>query len=158
MRRRILVRRYARTFAKMKTSNEKWLAGVLFFPMIPLVLFSAFCAITEDNLLPGLLAIGMVLLEICYGMLAIGAIVLAAFGYFRLAILTAAPAFVFSILDTVILVYMFYFAPDAKPEALHTNGDFMLSWIFYSGIPLALSIFAGLLALICNREGKKDAQ
>jgi hypothetical protein len=84
----------------------------------------------------------------------------AARGRLRPAILRAIPAFVFSILTTIISVYFCYFAPDAPPhqtpdDAADTARLFWEFWIFLSGIPLVLSLFVSLLALICNCRNKR---
>ena len=104
-------------------------------------------AILAANLLPGLIAIGMLLGEICCVALGLAAIVLAALGRLRLAVWMAIPALAISIFATIDLVYFYYYAPDAPQD----TSDFKFVWIFYSGIPLALSIFVGFLVFIRRR-------
>ena len=84
----------------------------------------------------------------------------AARGHLRPAILKAIPAFVFGILTTIISVYFCYLAPDAPPhqtpeDAAEVARMFWESWIFVSGIPLALSLFVSLLAWFCHGRNKR---
>lgn len=117
--------------------------------------------ILADSIGPGLFWILILFVGIgCTGV-AFAAIFPAALGRLRPAILMAAPAFAFSILTTIILVYFFHFAPDAPQpttdDATEDAKSFRQVWIFFSGIPLALSVFVMLLALICSRIKKKFA-
>jgi len=87
----------------------------------------------------------------------------AARGRLRPAILMAIPAFVFSILTTIISVYFSYFAADAPPHQTPEDAAdyatlFWEFWIFLSGIPLILSLFVSLLALICHSRNKRLAR
>ncbi len=109
-----------------------------------------------DSIGPGLLWIVILLAGIgCTGITFAG-IFPAALGRIRLAIALAAPAFFFSIVTTVILIYFFRFAPDSTPAETPSDGAqdlkfFWQVWIFFSGIPLALSLFVVLLAFVRNR-------
>ena len=112
-------------------------------------------AILADSIGPGLFWIVMLLGGIGCTVIAFVAIFAAALGRLRPAILMAAPAFAFSVLITGILVYFFYFTSDSTPpspdDAAENTKSFWQVWMFFSGIPLALSLFAVLLALICSR-------
>jgi hypothetical protein len=116
-------------------------------------------AILADSIGPGLFWIVILLAGIGCTVVALAALVPAALGRLRPAILMAAPAFAFSILTTIILVYFFCFAPDApQPDPEDAADDakmFWQVWILFSGIPLALSLFVMLLALIRSRIRKK---
>ena len=110
--------------------------------------------ILADSIGPGLFWIVILLGGIGCTVIAFVAIFPAALGRLRPALLMAAPAFAFSILTTGILVYFFYFTSDATPlspdDVAENTKSFWQVWIFVSGIPLALSLFALLLALICS--------
>ena len=82
--------------------------------------------------------------------LALGALIPAALGHFRSAILVAAPAFVAAIFTTGILVFFCFISLDRTLDA----GDFVRVWTFIVGIPLSVSVFAVLLAWLrsCKKE------
>ncbi len=117
--------------------------------------------ILADSIGPGLFWILILFGGIGCTVIAFAGIFAAALGRLRPAILMAAPAFAFSVLTTIILVYFFYFAPDSPqttPEdAAEDAKSFRQVWIFFSGIPMALSLFVMILALICSRIRRKFA-
>lgn len=112
-------------------------------------------SILADSIGPGLFWIVILLGGIGCTVIAFVAIFPAARGRLRPAVIMAAPAFAFSVLTTGILVYFFYFTSDAAPpspdDVAENTKSFWQVWTFFSGIPLALSLFAMLLALICRR-------
>lgn len=119
-------------------------------------------AIFADSIGPGLLWILILLTGAGCTVVAFAAIFPAALGRLRPAILMAAPAFVFGILATIIWAGFFYFAPDAAQHTLQDQAEDAKSlrqvWIFFSGIPLALSLFVSLLALTCSWIRKNFAK
>jgi hypothetical protein len=119
--------------------------------------------ILADSIGPGLFWIFILLVDIGCTVVAVAAIFPAALGRLRPAILMAMPAFIFSILTTIVLVYFFRFAPDAPhaetPEDAAENlHSFKQVWTFFSGIPMGLSVFVMLLALLCSQIRKKSAK
>jgi len=118
--------------------------------------------ILADSIGPGLFWILILFGGICCTVVSFAAIFPAALGRLRPAFLMAAPAFAFSILTTIILVYFFYFAPDTPrstpDDAAENTKSFRQVWIFFSGIPMALSLFAMLLALVCSLIRKRFAK
>lgn len=120
-------------------------------------------AILADTIGPGLLWILILLAGIGCTVIAFAAIFPAALGRVRPAMLMALPAFVFGILTTIILVYFWRFAPDTPHpdsalDAAEDAKSFRQTWTFFSGIPLALSLFVMLLAVICGQLRKRVAK
>ncbi|HEY2084372.1 MAG TPA: hypothetical protein VGI88_16445 [Verrucomicrobiae bacterium] len=119
--------------------------------------------ILADSIGPGLFWILILLAGIGCTVIAFAAIFPAALGHVRPAILMALPAFIFSILATTILVYFWHLAPDTPHpntplDAAEDAKSFRQTWIFFSGIPLALSLFVMLMAAICGAIRKRLAK
>ena len=107
-----------------------------------------------------------VILFFLFAMLCTGvafvAIVPAALGRLRVAVFMAAPACACSILNVVVLTYFQFWGPDAPSrdkmrESWEANSC-TFSLIFYSVVPLALSLFVILLALVCSSIRKRVAK
>jgi hypothetical protein len=116
--------------------------------------------ILAEDIGPGIFWILVLFAGIGCSVLAFVAIFPAALGRLRLAMLMAAPAFAFSILLTIMLVYFFFTAHTTshspRDEARQIK-NFWVVWFLFSGIPLALSLFVMLLAMICSRIRKSEA-
>jgi len=115
-----------------------------------------------DSLLTGLLVVLFCIFTMLCTLVALAAIVPAALARLRLAVFMAAPACACSIFNVVALSYFQFWGPDAPPRdkmraSWEANGC-TLSLICYSVIPLALSLFVAILALICSRLKKPVAK
>jgi hypothetical protein len=120
-------------------------------------------AILADSIGPGLFWILIFLVGIGCTVVAFAAIFPAVVGRVRPAMLMAVPALVFGILTTLVLIYFWCFAPDTPHpgtphDAVEETKRFWQTWASVSGIPMALSLFVMLLAVICGQIRKRLAK
>ena len=100
---------------------------------------------------PGALWILTTCIAILSGSLALGALLPAALGHLRSAVLVTALASIAGLFTTVLLGYSLFISSDGTGHF----GNFVREWTILAGLSLAVSLFAVLLAWLRGRAKER---